>query len=318
VLKIDLLPRHFAVARKNKALLALFAVLLMVAAAAWLFQAKSLAAQIDKVKADTEALQPTLQLVDKLTQDTQAKQAELAPIKAKVDFANEANKSGRGFWKAFHAINDYIWENVQVSNFSITPPGSVAFTATVRGTVGAGRFLMNLLRCPAITSIRMNGLPAGQGIAGAGGEGVPAGAGMPGAPGPFMGPAVPFSGSAATDLRPPEDMQATPYPPMGLGGPYPGSPGVGPSTPGVTPGVPGPTTAGQAPPGSPEEQLVFNVTAQLTPDYVITIPQPPGGATVGGVGAPGATPAPAPGPGGSGPSAGPSAPAAGEGGDEGA
>ncbi len=307
MLKIDLLPRHFAIARKNKALLALFGVLLLVAAAGWFFQAKSLAARIEKVKEETEKLQPIIQEVDKLTKDTQAKQSEMAPIKAKVDFANEADKSGRGYWKAFHAINDYIWEDAQVSNFSITPPSSVSFTVRVKGTVGAGRFLMNLLRCPAITGITMNGLPAGQGIAGTGGAGVPAGApGMPGAPG-----------------VPPGAPMPAPAPP----GAPPGMPGAMPGAPGGMPGAPGAAAAGQGAPGSPQEELTFNITAQLTADYMITVPQPGGGAAAAGPGGmpemPGAPgmPAGAPGPA-AGPAPGPSpaAPGArkgGGGGDEG-
>ena len=131
MLKIDLLPRHFAIARKNKALLAMFVVLLAATGLAWFWQGMQIAGQINAVAANEAALQSDLSQVDSYTSKTSAKQADLKPIKDKVDFADTADKSGRGYWKAYHAINEYIWEGAQVTDFSISCAGKVDFTVTV-------------------------------------------------------------------------------------------------------------------------------------------------------------------------------------------
>ena len=161
MLKIDLLPKRFAVARRNLRLVVLVAVLLVASGAIWLFRATAINAEKMEYQRKTAELQPTLHEIATLTAETQAKQGELAPIKAKVDFAKAADNTGPAFWRAFHAVNQYVWSEGQVSSFAITPPGSVSFTVQVRGTMGAARFLLNLLRCPALTNINMNGPGAG-------------------------------------------------------------------------------------------------------------------------------------------------------------
>ncbi len=278
MLRIDLLPRHFAIARKNKALLALLVVLLILAGAGWMFQAKSLSAQIEKVAEEDEALQPTLTQVDKYTGDAEAKQAELAPIKTKVDFADEADKSGRGYWKAFHDINEYISRDAQMTRFSVSG-NSVSFEVRLEGTVAAGKFIINLLRCPVISGISVSGLPGGGG----------AGGGMPGGPGAPLGP--------------PAGMPGVPGPPPGglagmPGGPPGGPRGMAGAPPGA-PGGPGPALGGA--PGSPDEILTLTISAALNPAWQIKVPAPQGAAVpaaAGPGGFPGAPPgiAGAPGP----------------------
>ena len=110
MLKIDLLPKHFAIARKNKQLLALFVIALVVVAGAWYYQATQLSAATEKVKADEAVYAGDAKLVDQYTQETSAKQADLAPIKARLDFVDAANALGPKYWKAFHAVNDYIFD----------------------------------------------------------------------------------------------------------------------------------------------------------------------------------------------------------------
>lgn len=281
MLKIDLLPRHFAIARTNKRLVALFIVLLILFGGGWFVQASSISKRVEETKAKTEALQPKIQEVDRLTQETQEKQSQMAPLKARVDFARDADASGRGYWEAFWAINEYIWEEAQLTQFQITPPASVSFTVKVKGTLAAGRFLMNILRCPAITNITMSGLPGGGTVAGGGGA-MP----MPGAP-----PGAP----------PPPGAAPPPPPAPGAGG-APGAPPPPPSMPG-TPGMPGAPAGGAV--GTAEEVLTLTVSAQLTPQYQITVPQPPGAGGPAAAG-PGAMPGMPEMPGG--PGAGPPAP----------
>jgi len=260
VLKVDLLPRQFAIARTNKKLLALILLILAGSVVGWFLYFAKIKINISNVQAQLEEVKRDADEVRDLQAKAQSKESDLQPIQDKLQFIARADRSGAVFWDRFHQINEYIWERAQVSSFSITPPSSVQFTVTVHGTQEAGRFLLNLLRCEALTNISMSGLPAGKSVQGVSGI-TQAGPRGPGGPPGMMG-----------------------GPPGMMGGP----PGMA----GMPPGMGPPTGAGAAAasglePGSPDEPIVLQVTATLT--QPITIPQPPGAAPAmgrGGMGGP--------------------------------
>jgi hypothetical protein len=285
LLRIDLLPEHFAQARAAKAWMVFMAILLAVAVLGcfgfFAMEKSALASvQADYAKWDADA---------KKVEATEAKAKELedlaAPIGAKVSFIEEADKSGEQFWNAFDKVNRYIYAKAQMKSFSITPPSSVSFDVELPDTTSVGRFVLNLIRCPDITSISFGGsVPAGQGVGpgagaapaagGAGGPGMP---GMAGAPGGMPGMPGGMPGGAPGGM--PGGMPA--------GGPG-GMPGMGAPAP----------SAGGAPAGGP---IHLTVTAQLTKP--ITVPALAGGAAAGpgGPGMPGMPGAPGTGPPGAGP-----------------
>lgn len=282
MLKIDLLPKHFAVAARNKKLVVLLAVLLVAVGGALFYWKTDLENKTAKAIADTEALKPIVAAVDNYTAETsklESGPAEATLWKQQLQFVKDADALGPKYWKAFHKINEYIWEGARMTSFSLTPPSTVSFTVEVRGTRGAGKFLMNILRCPAITGITMNGLPAG---AGATAEGVlPSGAALPAMAAPGGGgPGGPPPGA----------------PPMGPPGAMPGAmPGAVPGAPGAAPAPSGGPPSG--PPGSPTELITLTINATLTGEYTITVPSPPGGAGAApaGGGPPGGAPGAPPG-----------------------
>ncbi len=279
MLKIDLLPRQFGIARTNRKLLALV-VLVLIGALVFCFVVfAKIKTDISNVQAQLDEVKPKADHVRELRSEKESKESDLQPIQDKLQFIAQADSSGRVFWDRFHEINKYIWERAQVLDFSITPGGgagmggggmpgmgmpgmgmaaggygggsassssSVRFTVAIHGTQEAGRFLLNLLRCPALTGISMSGVPAGKSVAGVGGTtqatfgGAPGMAGMPMAGMPGAGPA-------------------------GMGPPM----GGGPMSP--TGGL---AAGGSVEAGSPEEEIILQITASLTEP--ITTPQPGG------------------------------------------
>jgi len=271
VLKIDLLPKHFAVARTNKRILAIGIILLVAVGAGFWVKQKAIGGEIVKVQAAIAELKPTVVEVGELETEISEKQTQLDPIKSKIDFVEKADMTGEEYFDRFHSINEYIWDEAQMSDFSISGGSSVQFTVRVQGTAGVGRFLLNLLRCPDLTNISYSGVPGGRSIAAAGTGAVTTG-GAPGMPGPgMMGPPG----------RPPGPGMMGPPGPSGMPGGVP--------RPGGMPGPAGLPGAGATPqaagvePGSPNEPITLQITATLTKP--ITPPTPPGGgAAAGGMG----------------------------------
>ena len=303
MLKIELLPKHFAIARTNKKLLAVAVLLLVVAAGSFAFKYNNIQGQIVTTTEKRDEQKVIADEVTELEGQISEKQAALDPIQGKVDFVRAADRSGGQFWNRFHRINKYIWEDAQVSNFSITNGSGVAFTAQVRGTTGVARFLLNLLRCPDIDNITYSGISGSANVQATGGAGqtqpissVDRGGpmGMPGGPGAAgRPPSLPGGPAGAPGGRPPGMMA-----PGGAAG-MPGS------------AIGGATTGG--PIGGPDELISLSITATLT--RPISTPMPPGSevaAAAGGMpGMPGGPPAmPGGMPGGSGAVA-PAVPAAG-------
>jgi len=246
VLKIDLLPRHFAVARTNKRILTIGVILLLMVGVGFWLKYKAIRGEIAGTEQAIAEVKPTADEVRRLEAKISEKQGWLDPIKAKLDFVEKADKTGEDYFDRFHSINEYIWEQAQMSSFSITGGSSVQFTVEVQGTAGVGRFLLNLLRCPDLTNISYSGVPGGRSIAATGTGAVTTG-GAPGISGPGM-------------VRP---------------GGMPGPAGLRGAA----------ATAGAAgvEPGSPNEPISLQISATLTEP--ITTPTPPGaGVAVGGMG----------------------------------
>lgn len=282
MLKVDLLPAHYAIARRNRKTIFMSIPLLVGVAVLWLLVMVKMNNDITKTTAELETAKQQADAVRKLQDETKAKQAELDPIQAKVKFVQDADLSGLPFFDRFHKINQYIYDKAIVRSFSITPPGAVSFSVELANTEDAGRFILNLIRCPYITGISISGSPGvGGTIAGEGGAAAPAAAGGAGAPGmPPGGPEMPGA-------------------PPGAAGPAPGAPAGGAPAAGA---VAGP--------------IQLSVTATLVES--ITIPTPPSGAPAAagpeGAGGPGGPPG---GPGGAPPGGPPSGPSDGGGGDDG-
>ncbi len=256
MLKIDLLPRHFAIARTNKRILTIGIILLVVVGVGFGLKHKDIRGEIAKTEQAIAEVKPTAEKVVQLEDEISEKQGWLDPIKAKIDFVEKADKTGEEYFDRFHSINKYIWAEPQMprmSSFSITGGSSVQFTVMVQGTVEVGRFLLNLLRCPDLTNISYSGVPGGRSIAATG-----AGAVTTGVVSRMPGPGA-----------------------MGPGSIPPGMPGPGTMGPGGRPGLAGlpqaAATSGAAgvEPGSPNEPISLQISATLTKP--ITTPMPPGG-----------------------------------------
>lgn len=267
MLRIDLLPEHFAAARAAKAWLFLMVLLLLASAAGcfgWLMVTKG---KLATVQAQYDDWHKKAEEVRGLEKKAGGLEALAAPIDAKVEFIEAADASGEPYWDAFDKVNRYIYARAHVLRFSIQPPNRVHFEVEIPDTTTCGRFVLNLIRCPDISNIRFGGsIPAGPGVgpnAGAGGgggmgmgmmgpemgmEGMPGGdvsgmmEGMP----PMMGGGGTARAGGAIQLSVDAELKetiATPRP-GGGGGAAPAAPG-----PGMMPG--GPMGGGMEPVMSP-------------------------------------------------------------------
>jgi len=161
VLRVDLLPKVIVQGRRNVTV-TMFCLIGIVVTAIVMFlmlqQVKNNIAQTEEKLADAKQ---RADAVRKIKNEAKAKDAELAPIQAKIDFVDAADASGEQFFDRFWKINEYIYSRAQMSSFEISPPASVKFTIQIADTTEAGRFLLNLIRCPHITGIQISGMPAG-------------------------------------------------------------------------------------------------------------------------------------------------------------
>jgi len=252
LLKIDLLPRHFAVARTNRIVMVLLIIALLAVMGGWVFALGMVKSQISSTQKKLEAVEPKAKEVERIESETAAKEAELAPIAQKVDFVEQADDSGAQYWDRYHAINEYIADFAQVTRFSITNPNSVNFTAIVGDTTEAARFVLNLIQCPALSNVSISGLPAGVSIEGAGGASVSFS--------PMAGP---------MGMEPGMEMGAAPPG---------GEPGL--MEPGMM-GGPGMGGGGQP---SATGEITLNITASLTESVSEPTPAGAGGGAAAGMG----------------------------------
>jgi len=151
LLKVDLLPAHYAVARRNRSVIVLTIPILVAVALVWLLALANTKSAIDKTQAELDQVTQVANQVRQLQGEKQAKEADLKPIQDEITFVASADRSGGVYWDRFHQINKYIYDRAVMTNFSITPPAAVSFTVRLNSLGDAGRFLLNLIRCPHIT-----------------------------------------------------------------------------------------------------------------------------------------------------------------------
>jgi Flp pilus assembly protein TadG len=309
VLRIDLLPKSFALARFNKLLLVVLIVVLGVCAGGWMMYATKVQAQIDDVAASITKVQPDATAYDSTMAEISAKQADAAPIAAKVKFVDDANRSGLLYWDQYEKVRRYIYPRARLLDFSITAPNQCHFSVTVRGTTEYARFLIDLLRCPYLTITSFTPLSGGRSVPSAGepeagqwptAHGKTSTAGLPqkpaGAAGgvPGMGPVGPGAGGMPGMGGPGGMPGGAPGGMPGMGGPggapggMPGMGGPGGMPGGAPGGMPG---MGGAPGGggggsattSPDKQdITISVSGTLAIN--ISTATPPGMAPAGGMG----------------------------------
>jgi hypothetical protein len=246
LLRIDLLPEHFAAARAAKAWLFLMVLLLLasiVGCFGWLMMTKG---KLAAVQAEYEEWHAKAEEVRQLEQEAGSLETLAAPTGAKVSFIEEADASGEPYWAAFDKVNRYIYARAQVLSFSIQPPNRAHFEVEVPDTTTCGRFVLNLIRCPDISNIRFGGsIPGGPAVG-------PNAAGGVGGGGMDMG--MEMGGMA---------------PGMGMPGEMPGMEGM----PSMGGGMGAPSGGGVARAGGP---IRLTVDADLR--ETIATPQPGGGA----------------------------------------
>ena len=162
MLRVDLLPKVIVQGRRNVHV-AMFCLIAIVATAVVMFlalqQVKNRVAETERLLADATI---EADVVRKTKAEATAKEGELAPIQAKIDFVDLADASGEQFFDRFWKIKEYIYFRARMSSFEISPPASVGFTVHIADTTEAGRFLLNLILCPHITGIQIAGMPAGE------------------------------------------------------------------------------------------------------------------------------------------------------------
>lgn len=244
MLRIDLLPSSIARGRRNVRIAVLGGAAIIVTLVVmflWLSQVK---ANVAEVQEELTEVKERADYVREKQSEAESKQSELDPIQAKIDFVTEAEKSGDVFFDRFYKINEYIHAQAQLTEFSITPPENVSFGVRVNGTSQAGRFVLNLIRCPHLARIQVSGMPGGPSVE-------PAGSQLQ------VGDRQEINFQVQATLT---DPISVPTPPGGgqeaAGGRgEAGGPGMGPGMepgmgPGMEPGAPGGPPGG-APPGEP-------------------------------------------------------------------
>jgi hypothetical protein len=268
LLKIDLLPGHFAAARAAKSMLFVMVAVLLLTILGCFGMLMMKKSELAKVTQERDAAKSKADEVRGIEADAQAKEGLAAPIDAKVTFIEDADGCGEQWWDALDKVNRYIYAQAKVTTIRITPPNAVHFEVDVPDTTSCGRFVLNLIRCPDITGIRIGGAPpGGEGIgpnarASGGGGGAMGGMAEGGMGGPMAGgmPGAPGAG-----------------PPGGMGGPM-----MGGGMPGMGGGAP---AGGGSAAGGP---IHLSVDATLT--TALTTPAPGGGAAAAAGGMPGGAP----------------------------
>lgn len=161
VLKINLLPKAITQGRRNAKVAMICGIAVLLSLGVMFLWIQQINANIGRANERLAEVTVVADEVRAIQGETATKQAELDPIQAKIDFVEDADTSGLPYFDRFWKINEYIYQNAQMTDFQITAPSSVSFTVTVNGTTEAGRFLLNLIFCPHINGIQVSGMPAG-------------------------------------------------------------------------------------------------------------------------------------------------------------
>lgn len=322
MLRIDLLPPGVRRARTNKKLLALIVLLLVPVALGVLFYATTLQSKLTGLQADYTKVKEEADKVRATEAETGGIRGRLQPIADKISFIRQADECGYPYWERFFEIAEYIYGGAELRFFGIMahaagglvgggdpealyqqtgPSGGspdCAFGVTVKNANECARFMLNIIRCPEVSNLRISGtIPSGRAIAakwpqilqqwnlpslggiptmnveglsfsGGGGGGGAAGGGMPG----MEGGAMPAGDMGAMPGGPGGGMPGGPGGDMGMGGRGGMGGGGGAASSVVQPRLDG--------------SIDLLITCQL--NKPIMVPSPPGlggAAAAGGMGA---------------------------------
>lgn len=191
VLKIDLLPPGVKRARTNKKLLFLILVLLVAGVLSVGFWATSLKTKLAGLNEEYNTVKAEADEVRAIETETGGIKGRLQPIADKVRFIAQADECGYPYWERFYEIAEYIYGGAELRFFGIMahaagglvgngepealyhqtgPAGGTdcAFGVTVKNANEFARFILNLIRCPEVSNVRMTGdIPSGRTIAAA-------------------------------------------------------------------------------------------------------------------------------------------------------
>lgn len=326
MLRIDLLPPGVRRARTNKKLLALIVLLLLAAGLGVGFYATTLQAKLTGLQAEYTKVKEAADEVRATEAEAGGIQGRLQPIADKISFIRQADECGYPYWERFFEIAEYIYGGAELRFFGIMahPAGGLvgggdpealyqqtgpaggspdcAFGVTVKNANECARFILNLIRCPEISNLRISGtVPSGRAIAAKwpqilqqwnlpslGGiptmdvEGLNFSSGGGGAPGMEGGMGMPGGEMGGGMAGGPGAMPGAP------GGGMPGGPGEMPGAPGADMAMGGRGGMGGGGGVSPVVQprldgsIDLLITCQL--NRPIMVPSPPG---LGGAGAAG-------------------------------
>ncbi|MGD8237467.1 MAG: hypothetical protein PVH68_02855 [Armatimonadota bacterium] len=250
MLKINLLPEHFALVRRTKQLIALFIVLAVAVLAGFLgYDQAVMRPRMTAEQNRIAEFTPKAAEVDELESAARATAGQIPAFQRPVQFVRDLETLPERYVEAFQNVNEYFFANARMLTFAVNG-NQVSFTAEVNSATDVGRFYLNILRCPYITSIGFNAWGGGTG--GGGGGGFGGGFGGEGeegeeedegddAPtiGGFGGGGRAGGGGAVVTGRIPIQVSATlvrgiPQPVPGAGAtasPRPGTPAAGPGAP---------------------------------------------------------------------------------------
>jgi len=240
MLKINLLPEHFALVRRTKQLMVLFAVLAVGVLALWIGYRKGVLEPKIRFQEDRIAeFRPQASAVDQLETEATSIRGQVPRFARPVMAIRGMDKLPAQYKRAFEDLNEYFFANARMLTFTLSGD-QIGINAEVNNTTDVGRFYLNILECPYITNIGFSAFGGGSGggaLAGGtipiqvsatlrdgislpsaggseGGEGAPAatppGGGMAGATGPPAGSdgigAMPSAAAPGGGVVMPEEM----------------------------------------------------------------------------------------------------------------
>jgi len=252
VLRINLLPEHFAQARVARKMMLLFAGLIGLTVFAWLFMPGlgwvSMSRRIAHVQreyngpratAPTDGYKAEADRVVAIEQETEGLKTQREPYGVRVEFIKALGQVPQQYVAALLGIEPYIYENARITSLSLQG-GTVTMQVMTPSTDDAGRFYLNILRCPALSSVSIQVGSAGGGGGRVSATQYPGGGGGP--PGAGPGGAAAGGGlipvSVIATLANPIVIPSGPAGALGGGGGGGGAPGMAPR-PGGPGGVPG-------------------------------------------------------------------------------
>jgi hypothetical protein len=160
MLRINLLPPYVALARATKKLFIGFLFLLAALVGCLMFWYITVHNQIGPMTQQADEAQAAKDKVDGINAQAAAATASIAPIQAKVDFYDGAQKYNTAYLQLYHNIFLYTSPEVLYNNLNVN-----GTTMTISGYTPSysalGRYLMEMYKEPDITNLTLTSqLPA--------------------------------------------------------------------------------------------------------------------------------------------------------------